>query len=246
MIIKKQLLAGFNRSAETYDKVAHFQAKIAQNTAAKLTHLSAQTILEIGCGTGLFSQHLVNIFPKASLLLTDISPSMLKQCNRRLINHPSISYQCMDGEMLNELTHFDLIVSSMTLHWFKSFNPSLQRITEKLKPGGRLLFAILTENSLAEWRGIYKQFDYPISTPHFPVVAEIKKYFPEIKITVETIKERYANAREFLHILKALGAIAPRSGYLPLAPNKMRKLLRHYHQEIEITYEVLYGEYHHL
>jgi len=243
MTIKNKVLAGFNRGAKTYDQAARLQAKIADRLAAKLTGISAQQILEVGCGTGLLSQHLVTQFPQADLLLTDISPAMIEKCRLRLADLPNIKLACVDGEVLIDLPTFDLITSSMTLHWFKELESSLRYMQQKLRKGGRLVFAMLTENSLPEWRNICHQFAYPVSTPPFPAMTALRENFAELKFTIETIKEVYSNAHDFLNTLKLLGAVAPRAGYVPLTPGKMRTILRHFNSEIEITYEVVYGEY---
>lgn len=244
MIIKTNVIKGFNRGAKTYDQAACLQAKIARQLAQKLPNDSAQHILEIGCGTGLFSQYLVDYFPKADLYLTDIAPAMLEQCQQRLGQPDNIQWQCLDGEALPLLPTFDLIVSSMTLHWFQQLNTSLQNLKQRLKHNGRLLFAMLTENSLHEWRAMCEQFIVPFATPSFPVLMQLKKQFPEMDWRVEIIEEPYPNLQLFLSTLKSLGAIAPRVGYQPLSSATLRKMMRHFDHPIQMTYEVVYGEYH--
>ncbi len=243
MIAKKHIITGFNRGAETYTEAAHLQAKVARNLSHQLCHITAENILEIGCGTGLLTQHLVQAFPKAHFMLTDISPSMIEQCRNRMKGLSNTNWACVDGEHLDKSPFFDLIVSSMTFHWFKELDVSLTNIKQKLKKGGRLVFAMLTENSLREWRDMCNHFNYPIATIHFPSVTRLKKQFPQLKLHTEVIRETYSNTYAFLKTLKLLGATAAREGYTQLTSNKMRKLIRHFDREIEITYEVVYGEY---
>jgi len=243
MIIKKQVIAGFNRGAETYTQAAHLQVKVAKNLSHQLHDAMAEKILEIGCGTGLLTQHLLKVFPQADFLLTDISSSMIEQCRQQVMEFSKVKLACMDGEQLNLLSSFDLIVSSMTLHWFKELESSLIRIKQKLQKGGRLLFSMLSENSLCEWRDMCRHFKYQIATPIFPSLPQLKDQFPEFNWQVETIKEIYPSAHAFLRTLKFLGATAARAGYLPLTADKMRQLIHYFNHEIEITYEVIYGEY---
>jgi malonyl-CoA O-methyltransferase len=246
MAIKNQVIAGFNRGATTYDQAAGLQARIAENLADKLQEMTAANILEIGCGTGLLSSHLIKKFPHANFLFTDISPAMLQQCRQLSLDVGNAEFACLDGEALDALPKFNLITSSMTFHWFKNVIGSLQKLQQQLVKGGRLHFSMLTENSLQEWRAMCIELKNPISTPYFPKITELKSNLPNIKLTVESIRENYQNARMFLNTLKSLGATAPRTDYTPLAVDKMRKMLRHFDHEIEITYEVVYGEYCHL
>jgi malonyl-CoA O-methyltransferase len=243
MIIKNQVIAGFNRGAKTYTKAAELQSEVALNLSRYFNNKPAKTILEIGCGTGLLTQHLIKAFPEADLLLTDISPEMIEHCNYHIQKTSGLSYQCMDAENPNKLLTYDLIVSSMTMHWFTEFESGLHTIKKHLKKGGRILFAMLTKNSFQEWRHLCDQHHYPIATPHFPDSQTIQKQFPEFNWHVQKIKKTYPNAHAFLKTLKSLGATAARQDYVRLTTEKMRKLLRLAHHEIEMTYEVVYGEY---
>lgn len=243
MIEKEQIVAGFNRGAKTYTQVASLQAQIAQNLSERLPEIEPQQVLEVGCGTGLFSQYLVKTYPQAKLVLTDISPAMIAECQQHLVNTANTEWHCMDGETITAKSAFDLITSCMTLHWFKELPASLLRFKQSLKKNGRLVFALLTENSLQEWRTMCQHFNYPVATPPFPAITELKKHFPEWQFSVETIQTKYANARAFLRTLKSLGATAARSGYQSLTAAQMRRLIRHFAHEIHVTYEVIYGEY---
>ena len=244
MTRKKQVIAGFDRGAKTYSRAASLQDQVADNLSRYFSRLSATKILEIGCGTGLLTQRLTKAFPRADFLLTDISPAMIAECRAHMTNLTESNFLCVDAEKPSELpSTFDLIVSSMTMHWFDEFEIGLNNIKQKLKKNGKLLFAILTNNSFHEWQKICNILNYPIATPHFPDINKLKNQFPDFIWHVEEIKKTYPNAYTFLKSLKSLGAVATRPGYKKLSNNEMLKLLDHADHEIEITYEVVYGEY---
>lgn len=243
MIIKKSVIAGFNRGAKTYHQAADLQAEIANKLAEKIPAEPAQRILEIGCGTGLFSQHLVQSFPEANLYLTDIAEAMVKQCKTRFDQHGQIQFLCLDGEALPELPAFDLIASSMTLHWFENLTVNLQNITQKLNHNGRFIFSMLTAKSLQEWRSLCETLQVPFATPLFPVSENLQATFPNIRWQIEEVQVHYKNLHHFLSTLKLLGAIAPRAGADRLSLQQLRRMMRRFQTPMMMTYEVAYGEF---
>lgn len=246
MIIKEQVITHFNRGSATYQQAAGLQAQVAQKLADRLPTVSAAHVLEMGCGTGLLSQHLLSAFPDAQFLFTDIAPAMLKQCQQRYGNLVNTQFVCLDGESFSSAVAFDLIISSMTFHWFLQVANSIKNIIAHLKPGGRLLFAMLGNDSLQEWQTICRAANLPLATPIFPARNQLTIELPNVKFESQIITEIYPNLYAFLRTLKLLGATAPRAGYVPLTADKLRALFRKFNTEIAMTYEVIYGEYCHV
>ncbi len=240
---KKRIITCFNKSVGQYESAASVQALVAKRLAACLSGIKAQNILEIGCGTGLFSQYLTSFFPNGSLILTDIAPAMAKVCQARFKENSRVNVMCLDGEILTLSALFDLIVSSMTLHWFCNLKYSLQAIISKLQPGGHFIFAVMGASSFHEWRAICKKFNIPSATPSFPTEIFFKNNFPDIKLETEIIHKKYASVYAFLDSLKNTGATATRWDYTPLPSGKLRRIMRSMEYEITMTYEIIYGHY---
>src|SRR6516165_8926196 len=76
--------ASFCARAESYELHAGLQRAVADHLAQHLLELKQPRVLELGCGTGLFSRHLISRYPDGSFLLTDLAPSMVDQCRRNL------------------------------------------------------------------------------------------------------------------------------------------------------------------
>ena len=153
MSIKKKIIRYFNQSAMTYDAEATLQAAIAQQLAFRVNnHFSSKKtpkkILEIGCGTGLLSQYMLRSYPAASFVLTDIAHTMVNLCSKRFTHDSRIQAICLDGESLALQEKFDLIISSMALHWFEDLPSSFNTIIRHLTPGGCFLFSALGKHSL--------------------------------------------------------------------------------------------------
>ena len=242
-IIKKQVIDRFNQGAFTYDAAADVQINIAAHLASSLKNITPKTILEIGSGTGLLSQHLSELFPTSSLLLIDIAEKMLEKCRQRISHHPQMTTLCMDGENLTLDSGFDLIVSSMAMQWFGDLKKSVTEIIKRLNPDGRFVFSLPGNNSFQEWHTICRTFDLPIATPFFPSKEMLSDIFPNVKLQVVEYQQHYPSAYLFLQALKQLGSRAPHANYNVLTAGKLRKALRHFEKEMTITYEIFYGEY---
>ena len=84
---KKAIRLAFSGAAATYDGEAQVHRHAAQRLAGKLSELPLgpkPTILEVGCGTGLFTAGLAALYADATLLISDLSPAMVERCRRRL------------------------------------------------------------------------------------------------------------------------------------------------------------------
>jgi malonyl-CoA O-methyltransferase len=234
-------MIGFDEQAEVYDSVAHVQAEVAGRLAARLSGRPLR-ILEVGCGTGLLSEHLAVRFPEAELLLTDISPQMLMQAERRM--GVAAKYRAMDGQWPDAaLGQFDLIVSSLTFQWFDDLPGALQRLSGMLAPRGTLAFATLGRGSFAAWRQAHEEMGLPCGLRDYVRVSE----FPwpsgcAGRIIVETIEEHHVDGRGFIRGMKELGAAQSPAGYQPLGPGRFRALLARFSSGFTAQYEVLYGE----
>ncbi len=136
-----EVAASFGARAESYELHAGLQRAVADKLARFLPELEHPRILELGCGTGLFSRHLLRRYPQGQFVLTDVSPAMIAECRRNLLSFGAvpISYEVMDAGQAGGHAGLDLIVSSMTLHWLADPIASLQRLRKLTRPGGRHL-----------------------------------------------------------------------------------------------------------
>lgn len=234
------VVKNFSARAAAYDSAARVQPLVAARLAAKLQG-NPSRILEIGCGTGGLSVHLVRLFPDAELVLTDIAAPMLKLC-RKCVGERAL-YKLMDGERPEaELGRFDLIVSSLAMQWFDDLSGSIHRLARMLKPGGRLVFTTLGSENFPEWRTLLEAYGAGLGLHDYPAA----KAFPwpsglAGEVEEEFLQETHASGADFLKSLKAIGAGAPRAGHEPISQVKMRHLLAATADGFTATYHILYG-----
>ena len=86
---KNKVIRNFDRYAPQYDFNANTQKNIAISFVNDLPK-NANTVLEIGCGTGLLTTLLEQNYRGKNLHITDISSAMLEQTRYKL-GHTMVS-----------------------------------------------------------------------------------------------------------------------------------------------------------
>ena len=105
-----------------------------------LPDLNGKEILDLGCG---FGEHCKAFVDKGAVKVTgiDISEKMLDVA-RKENSDPAITYLNMPMEDLDDLDGaYDLVVSSLALHYVEDFKGLLNSIYRKTKPGGVFVFS---------------------------------------------------------------------------------------------------------
>jgi ubiquinone/menaquinone biosynthesis C-methylase UbiE len=104
------------------------------------------SVVEIGCGTGLFSRALVERGEATDMLFTDISTPMLKSCRAMLARLPAVSPAPISFATYSSHENcfrdvaFDTCVGASALHHIPDVSRFLADIFRGLKPGGRMFF----------------------------------------------------------------------------------------------------------
>jgi malonyl-CoA O-methyltransferase len=229
------IVASFGARAGSYELHAGLQKAVAARLARFLPTLEQPRVLELGCGTGLFSRHLIEGYPGGSFVLTDASPAMLAECRRNLAGAkgPRIDFELMDAGRPEGQGRFDLIATSMTLHWLPEQRASLERLQRLLAPSGVLIYAALGPQSFAEWRAVLDQLGLPSGTARIeslPGLAFEEHLAPD------------PTALAFLRRMKSVGGLTPREGYRPLSPGALRRAMRASDAAGRpITWSIVYG-----
>jgi 2-polyprenyl-3-methyl-5-hydroxy-6-metoxy-1,4-benzoquinol methylase len=95
-------------------------------------------ILEIGCGTGLFTSELIK--SKNNITAIDISPELISLAKKRL-TAPNVTLLIENAYKTSfDNEKFDFIVGSSVLHHL-DVNDAIKEIYRLLKPGGKFIFS---------------------------------------------------------------------------------------------------------
>ena len=115
------------------------RAKRRGSLIARGAYLAAgMHVLEIGCGTGLFTEMFAQT--GATILAVDISPELIDLARARKLPLDQVQFLDKRFEDCDIDGPFDAVVGSSVLHHLE-VEESFAKIYELLKPGGRLSFA---------------------------------------------------------------------------------------------------------
>ena len=105
----------------------------------KAAHLGpGLKVLEIGCGTGFFTELFVQ--SGCHILAVDISADLLTLAQKRNIPSSSVTFMQMPFEHIPDLESFDAVIGSSILHHL-DIHQACAKILALLKPGGKIAFA---------------------------------------------------------------------------------------------------------
>jgi len=180
---------------------------VARHLAEKLTGKHSR-ILEIGTGTGIFTDELRVKYPDAEVTCVDISHSLLKGAMEK---HPENIYICADGENLPLKGEYDLITGSSALQWFANPAVSIPKMLNLLKSGGEFAFSIFAKGTFTEMAilnnmtGFGSVYDLRSGTEYEGIVDaeyETKEYVLFFDTVKEFLKKQKGTGATFTGVKK--------------------------------------------
>ena len=134
-----EFFAGYSnldRSVEGLDGAAEWPS-----LRALLPDLRGRKVIDLGCGFGWFCRW-ARESGAARVLGFDVSEKMLQRATATTTD-PAITYARADLEQLElPAAAFDLVYSSLALHYIKDLAGLLATVHRALVPGGRLVFSM--------------------------------------------------------------------------------------------------------
>lgn len=134
--------------SERYEAHAGPQRIAARDLLLFTGAVRPRTILEPGCGTGLYTRMLLGAFPGASVLAVDLSEARVTAARARIVS-PEIRFETADAEDLPPAS-YDLISSNATFQWFRRLPQTLGRFARMLTEGGSLSFSFFGPGTYRE------------------------------------------------------------------------------------------------
>lgn len=207
---KRQVAASFSKAATSYDSVADLQRAVGNQLLQYLPQgLQPQQWLDLGSGTGYFSQALAERFPHADGLALDIAEGMLNHARQRF---GAQHYVAGDAERLPlRADSCDLVFSSLAVQWCGDFAAVLAEALRVLRPGGLFAFTSLCVGTLLELREGWRAVDGMVHVNRFREFQRYQALCADSGLQTVSLEQQphvlfYPDVRGLTHELKALGA----------------------------------------
>jgi len=117
----------------------------SKNSAKQLMDIvskeKASSILEIGCGTGIYTKLLLLQFPEADITSIDHSKDMINVASKKP-GCEKIKFLIRSAQDMDSGRTFDLITSNSVFQWIENFDLLFKKYSTMLSENGLLCFSI--------------------------------------------------------------------------------------------------------
>lgn len=259
LIDKVKVRKNFERAAATYDKSAILQQEVASRLLERLDYIRLQpnTVLDLGCGTGVITADMLKRYPKAQIVALDLAVGMLKKTQQHgrgwLRKKPHCL--CADAERLPLKDNaVDLLISNLMLQWSNDLPSVFSGFERIIAPKGLLLFTTFGPDTLKEIRESWATVDSVPHTSQFTDMHDIgdallKAGFIDPVMDMEIITMTYDSVRDVMRDIKNIGASNATQGCAKGLMGKQRlaafetayEIFKKNDGSFPVTWEVLYG-----
>jgi len=208
---KLAVAESFSRAAQSYDSAAQLQRDIGTELYHLLpSNIAPKAVVDIGSGTGFFTEKLQQAYPQALVCGLDLAQGMLHYARAQ---HPkSLTWVGADMECLPfGDASINLFFSSLALQWSEDLPAFFAEIHRTLSPGGLIALATLGPNTLYELRDSWQRVDGFTHVNQFIRGDKVRAAAAQAGlqeqcwISAEKVM-RYDALRELTQELKAIGA----------------------------------------
>ena len=223
---EQKVIESFSKHVKTYDRHAQLQRSMAERLAALIPNPFPQSILEIGCGTGVFTRHLLARSP-STITLNDIAPLMIEHLKCHL-EVPSNSKFLVGNAERIQIPKVKLIAGNAVFQWFQNPQNTLKRFHSSLEKEGYLAFSTFGPQTLEEFRHT-AEFQGPthlLSQKRWKTLLT-QAGFELVEFQSETRQIFFQNTQSLIKNLQQIGAAPLRI----LKSGELRQLIRDYDRE---------------
>jgi malonyl-ACP O-methyltransferase BioC len=216
---EQSVIESFSKHVKTYDRHAQLQRSMAERLASLVQNSFPYKILEIGCGTGVFTRHLLARSP-STLILNDIAPLMIEHLKNHLEVPSNTKILAGNAERI-QIPKVKLIAGNAVFQWFQNPSKTLQRFHSSLEKEGYLAFSTFGPKTLEDegptnllsqkrWKTLLTQAGFEL-----------------ISFQTEARQIFFQNTQSLIKNLQQIGAAPLRI----LKPGELRQLIRDYDRE---------------
>jgi malonyl-CoA O-methyltransferase len=250
-IDKLRVRRRFNRHSASYDRYAQVQLVMARQLLDRLAAAGAapQSILELGCGTGLLTELLARRFPDTPIAAIDLAERMLQAAQARLGTESAVDFLVGDIEQRPwGERRFGLIASNATIQWLSAPAATMQSLVEALEPGGLMVHTTFGPRTFEELFAVLDGVELGhgvVPGRHGLDLRSTEQWstllagqgLVEVDVTSSLVRRDYISCRACLAEIRGTGASTTPGE--ALAPGLLTEVMRHY----DSTYTAASGVY---
>lgn len=211
MFSKSLIQQRFSKSLNTYEENAFVQKEMAKKLIDLVEKKKYNSILEIGCFTGILTRLIKKNINFENYTANDIVKEAQIYIDKIISQYNFIPGDIEEVKLNSE---YDLIISNACLQWCNNIEITTQKLINRLKPSGILALSIFGDNNLIEIKNIFqienKNYDmsklsYFISKYNVKYMKEeeIKIFFDSPLKVLKHIQATGVNAIEKFHFTKS-------------------------------------------
>jgi malonyl-CoA O-methyltransferase len=246
----------FGRAAHEYDAAAVLQAEVRRELLGRLdlVRLVPHVVIDLGAGTGRAAVELKRRYRRSQVVAVDIAEGMLREAGRRQTLLRRFRRICADAAALPlGDDSVDLVFSNLMLQWCDDPDRVFAECRRVLRPNGLLALATFGPDTLMELRRAWAAADGRTHVNRFVDMHDlgdglVRAGFAEPVLDVERYTLTYAEVRDLMRDLKAIGAHNANAGRPRGLTGKgtLARMLEAYEDfrrdgRLPATYEVVFG-----
>jgi malonyl-CoA O-methyltransferase len=257
MNLTTEICNAFNQQAKQYEQAAKVQFEIGERLFERLSYIkiNPRYVLDLGCGTGVFTALLKKKYPDAKIIAVDLAYAMLLQSRKKqglwrkwpLINADMTALPFTDGL-------FDLVFANQVIHWAEPLSLVIGELNRVMNAQGCLMFSTLGPDSFIQLKKSWEQADGHAHTNVFADMHDVgdcllSERFLDPVVDMELLTVHYPDLARLMKSLKAQGVrnINPRRNSGLTGKHAWQAFEAAYQQhrteegKYPLTYEVVYG-----
>jgi len=238
----------FNKASKSYNDVAFLQKEIANRLLQKLNPLKLipESILDLGSGTGIFTNLVSNKYSNAKIISLDFAINSITS------NNADFKVCANANHLPFKNSSIDFVCSNLMLQWIHDPSLVFKEVNRVLKPDSLFFFSSFGPDTLNELKSSWAVVDSGNHVNNFIDMHDLGDQltgcgFQSPIMEMEKFTLTYSEVEDLMLDLKSLGAnkVFSQSKGL-VGKNKfinMKNMYESYRTDgkIPATYEVIYG-----
>ena len=195
-LTKNKVIDLYRRRSSNYDFTANLyyligfrETKYRKQAVSELGVKLGDSVVEVGCGTGLNFKYVINFIGETGNLIgIDLTDAMLKKASDRVLknNWTNVKLVQCDAAEYNFTSGVSAVFSTLALTMVPEYEKVIERAAHALKPDGKfVIFDLKRPNSIPLWLvklGIFfvKPFGVSLDLADRKPWITMNKYFSNI------------------------------------------------------------------